>query len=259
MVHKWFPAVPADDRGRAPFHKRGGVIPGACLLLPARAFMIGNIWIVLAGLAAGLAIDAAAGRYARHRAPGDGPLAAAASRMSTVLTMIGGGAVSAAALVSAPGAMLAFSLLLGWLLLALAAIDLKTFLLPDLLNAGVFGLGALMVWMTRPDAWMMHVAGAVIGYAVLWAVETGYRRLRGIDGLGRGDAKLLGALGMWVGALGLPPVLLIASLAGLAAALLAAWTSGRSLSGQSAIAFGPWIALGGYVVWLAPFLSTSNG
>jgi leader peptidase (prepilin peptidase) / N-methyltransferase len=46
-------------------------------------------------------------------------------------------------------------------------------------------------------------------------------------------------------------VLLAASLSGLFAALVTSWRSGTSLSGSAAIAFGPWIALGGYAVWLA--------
>lgn len=259
MVHKWFPALPADDTAQAAFHKRAGAICGAANSLPARALMIDSLWIVLAGLAAGLAIDAAARWYARYSDDSLGRTAAAPSRAGSIVTMIGGGAVSAAALAWAPGELLAFTLLLGWLLLALAAIDLKTFLLPDVLNAAVLLLGALMVAMTRADAWVMHAAGAVIGYGVLWAVETAYRRLRGHDGLGRGDAKLLGALGIWVGVLGLPPVLLIASLSGLVAALVLALKDGRGVSGQSAIAFGPWIALGGYVVWLMPFVRTLNG
>lgn len=212
--------------------------------------MIDNVWIVLAGLAAGLAIDAGARWYARYPDDSMRRPAAANARRAAALTTIAGGAVSAAALAWAPGDLLAFTLLLGWLLLALAVIDLKTFLLPDILNAGVLLLAALMVGMTRADAWVMHVTGAALGYGLLWAVETAYRRLRGHDGLGRGDAKLLGALGMWVGALGLAPVLLIASLSGLVAALVLAWKDGRGVSGQSAIAFGPWIALGGFSVWL---------
>jgi prepilin signal peptidase PulO-like enzyme (type II secretory pathway) len=52
--------------------------------------------------------------------------------------------------------------------------------------------------------------------------------------------------------LGLAPVLLIASLSGLVAALVLAWKDGRGVSGQSAVAFGPWIALGGFAVWLMP-------
>lgn len=216
----------------------------------ARTFMMDIVSTVIAGVGVGLGIDAAADRFAKREPilslrPWTG-----LPRYSELATMLAGGGISIAALVWAPPALVLFTLLLGWLLLALAAIDLKTFLLPDVLNAGVLLLGAVMVGMTRADAWVMHVAGAVIGYGVLWAVETAYRRLKGIDGLGRGDAKLLGALGIWVGALGLPPVLLIASLSGLLAALVLAVKDGRGVSGQSAIAFGPWIALGGYAVWL---------
>jgi len=47
-------------------------------------------------------------------------------------------------------------------------------------------------------------------------------------------------------------VLLIASLSGLVAALVLAWKDGRGVSGKSAVAFGPWIALGGFAVWLMP-------
>ena len=107
-----------------------------------------------------------------------------------------------------------------------------------------------MVAAFRRDEWAWHVAGALAGYTLLWSVEVLYRRLRKRDGLGRGDAKLMGAIGMWVGLIGVPPVLLVASLSGIAAALTIALRDSRALSAQSAIAFGPWIALGGYAVWL---------
>jgi leader peptidase (prepilin peptidase) / N-methyltransferase len=110
-----------------------------------------------------------------------------------------------------------------------------------------------MVFLVRREEWLMHAAGAVIGFSVLWAVETGYRQLRRRDGLGRGDAKLLGAIGMWVGAMGLPIVLLIASLSGIAAALIQSWRNAAPIGAATAIAFGPWIALGGFAVWLLQF------
>jgi prepilin signal peptidase PulO-like enzyme (type II secretory pathway) len=247
-----------------------------------------EVFLILAGLLIGSGIDAAADRFAREESWVTGrslcrtcgrrlawyellPLLSwAASRgrcrtckspigWSAPFTELAGALIAAASIFWAPPGLVVFTTLLGWLLLSLAAIDLRTYLLPDALNALVLALGVLMVTITRPGEWTVHAAGAVIGYGVLWAVETAYRRLRGHDGLGRGDAKLLGALGMWVGALGLPPVLLIASLSGLLAALVLAWKDGRGVSGQSAIAFGPWIALGGYVVWLMPFVRTLNG
>ena len=207
--------------------------------------------IIALGLLVGGGIQVAADRYAGLvRAPRALPLVASA---------LAGGLVALAACLFSkddPG-LLAFSLLFGWALLALAVIDLQTFLLPDLLNLSVFLLGCGMVALYRQDVWMWHVAGAAVGYGLLWLVETGYRRLRGVDGLGRGDAKLLGAIGMWVGLMGISPVLLIASLSGILVAVSQSVIRRTSLSGQSMIAFGPSIALGGFVVWLtwpAPWL-----
>lgn len=147
--------------------------------------------------------------------------------------------------------MLCFTVIFGWCLLALAVIDLKTFLLPDGLNLAVFLLGCAMVAAFRQAAWPWHLAGAIAGYGLLWLVEIAYRRFRRMDGLGRGDAKLLGAIGMWVSLEGIPPVLLIASLSGILAVIGRSILRQEPVSGQSAIAFGPWIALGGYAVWLA--------
>lgn len=236
-------------------------------------------FLILAGLLVGSAIDAAADRFAREEAWAlprsrcracDRRLAwfdlipivswsASRGRCRTCKGAIGwsapatelaGALVAGAAIAFAPEGTWLLTTLFGWLLLALAAIDFRTYLLPDGLNATVLGLGVLMVLLYRPDDWILHAAGAVFGFGLLWSVEVLYRHLRGRDGLGRGDAKLLGAIGIWVGAAGIPPVLLIASLSGIAAVLVLAARKTVELSGQSAIAFGPWIALGGYTVWL---------
>jgi prepilin signal peptidase PulO-like enzyme (type II secretory pathway) len=175
--------------------------------------------------------------------------------LSAPMTEIAGALVALAAVVLTPADRaygLGFSLAFGWLLLALAAIDRRTFLLPDGLNAALLAVGAVMVAVVKPEDWPLHVTGAVAGYGLLRLVEIVYRRLKGIDGLGRGDAKLLGAIGGWVGLAGIPPVLLIASLSAILATLATALVRRQSVSGQTAIAFGPWIALGGYIVWLLP-------
>ncbi|MFN3912332.1 prepilin peptidase [Hyphomonas sp.] len=238
-----------------------------------------EIFLVLAGLLIGSGIDAAADRFAREESwiRGRSRCRACDRRLvwfelipvfswlaargrcrtckapiggSAPLTELAGSAIAIAGVLCAPPDTLVLTVLLGWLLLALAAIDLRTYLLPDALNAGVLALGILMDAATHPGDWPLHAAGAVIGYGLLWLVEVMYRRLRGRDGLGRGDAKLLGALGMWVGVTGLAPVLLIASLAGIAAALSMSIRQSSALSATTAIAFGPWIALGGFAVWL---------
>lgn len=218
---------------------------------PGAAMTGSDIFLVLLGLLMGAGIDAAAGRFAagtprRFQDMRPGPHAA--------LTAAAGALVALAAILYSPGGpgIVWLTVLLGWALLALAIIDLRTYLLPDGLNLTVFLLGAAMVALYRQETWPWHLAGAITGYGLLWLVEVAYRRLRGIDGLGRGDAKLLGAIGMWVSLEGLPPVLLIASLSGILAVLALSALTRKSVSGQSMIAFGPWIALAGYIVWLWP-------
>lgn len=209
-----------------------------------------DIFLVLLGGLIGAAIDVAADSFAA----GAPTLRHLRLKPRAVWTAAAGALAALAATLYSPGGPeeLWFTLVLGWALLALAVIDLRTFLLPDRLNLGVFLLGAAMVALYRQDTWIWHLAGAVCGYGLLWLVEKAYHRLRGIDGLGRGDAKLLGAIGMWVGLEGLPPVLLIASLSGILAVLALSVLNRQSVSGQSMIAFGPLIALAGYIIWLWP-------
>ncbi|WP_158085613.1 prepilin peptidase [Henriciella aquimarina] len=158
--------------------------------------------------------------------------------------------VSLSALAFAPAGTLILSCLFGWTLLALAAIDWRTFLLPNVLTFLAVALGLLMLCLTKPINWPDHLIGGAAGYLLLLAVELFYRYSRGRDGLGRGDAKLLGALGLWIGWQGLPDILLVSSLCALIAALLMSWRSGESLRGTTALPFGPWLALAGWTIWL---------
>jgi leader peptidase (prepilin peptidase)/N-methyltransferase len=80
-----------------------------------------------------------------------------------------------------------------------------------------------------------------------------YRAIRGRDGLGGGDAKLLAAAGAWVGVRALPQVVLFAAIAGLVAAA-GLRIAGVRLGAQSALPFGPFLALATWLVWLAPAL-----
>lgn len=134
-------------------------------------------------------------------------------------------------------------------LLTLSWIDFRDFRLPDRITLPMIALG---IWTNSVflGAPLGSLAGAALGYGALLAVELTYKRLRGRDGLGRGDAKLLAAAGAWCTALYLPFILLVASASALLFALLLGLVRGRLPSGQDALAFGPWLALGFYVCWL---------
>jgi leader peptidase (prepilin peptidase)/N-methyltransferase len=138
-----------------------------------------------------------------------------------------------------------------WTLLALAVIDARTLLLPDRLTLGLLWAGllanALGYWsaLPLPDA----VLGALAGYASLAAVAWGYAQLTGREGMGLGDAKLLAALGAWLGWLALPLMVLLASLLALLVGGLALWR-GRA-DRHTALPFGPFLALAGglAIIW----------
>jgi leader peptidase (prepilin peptidase)/N-methyltransferase len=142
---------------------------------------------------------------------------------------------------------------LGWSLLALAWIDLITLLLPDALTLPLIPAGLLVTWAWQPADVLTHVVAAVLGYALFEFLALAYRRLRGREGLGGGDARLIAAAGAWCGLIDLPAIILLSALFGLAAALLGAIRSGR-LDPRVQVPFGPSIAAAFWVVWLFPGL-----
>ncbi len=137
----------------------------------------------------------------------------------------------------------------GWLLLTLAALDIADFWLPNELTAilalGGLATGALGVEPALTD----RLIGGLAGFAGLWAVAQGYRLWRGRDGLGGGDPKLFGAIGLWLGWAMLPAVLLIAALTGLALVLVG-MVAGRPARLDDRVPFGALLAIAAYPAWL---------
>ncbi len=92
------------------------------------------------------------------------------------------------------------------------------------------------------------ISAFVAGVSIL-AINLVYRKLRDTDGIGYGDAKLLAASGAWLGLFAIPTVLLWACASGLILMLTRALRGG-ALSRSSALAFGPHLAFGTWLVWL---------
>ena len=138
------------------------------------------------------------------------------------------------------------SAVLASVLLALSYTDLRKGFLFDVLTLPLilFGLG----YAAWNGALLFSIAGAAIGYALIAGLAAYWRRARGHEGIGLGDAKLLAAGGAWVGLAGLPILLLIASGTGLIAALTVSKNT-RSASEHVAIPFGPCLAIGTWIVW----------
>ncbi|MET0268982.1 MAG: A24 family peptidase [Sphingomonas sp.] len=156
----------------------------------------------------------------------------------------------AAALALAPGPAGLAGALFGWLLIVLAVLDLDHFWLPDRLTAVLAGVGLAGGLAGLPPPLADRLIGGAAGFVALWAIAAAYRAARGREGLGRGDAKLLGAIGLWLGWRALPPVLLGASLCGLVAAL-ALWLAGRPIGPATRLPLGTLMAAAAFAWWLA--------
>lgn len=131
---------------------------------------------------------------------------------------------------------------LGWTLWVLAWIDMETRLLPDVLTLGLMWLGLLLNCAELFASLDQAVIGAAAGYCSLWLLNAAYKSLRGKEGMGAGDFKLLAAIGAWYGYPALPAVVFIAASSGVIVGLCLRLT-GRRERGE-AIAFGPHLCLG---------------
>jgi len=134
------------------------------------------------------------------------------------------------------------------LLIGLALRDWREQILPDQLTAALFVSGLIWLWLTPQDDLHYGLISAVAGAGSFWLIRAGYQLLRGREGLGLGDVKLMAGLGLWIGYLWLPLMVLIAASLGLAYAAMHAWRSETSLSGSTALPFGSFLCMAAALV-----------
>ena len=155
-----------------------------------------------------------------------------------------------------PTLQAAGALLLAWSLIALAAIDFDTQLLPDAITLPLLWLGLAFnlanTYVDLPAA----VVGTMAGYLALWTVFWLFKLATGKEGMGYGDFKLLAALGAWLGWQMLPTIILLSSVVGAAVGitLIIVARRGRNIP----IPFGPYLAAaGGIALFWGPQLTRS--
>ncbi len=148
------------------------------------------------------------------------------------------------------------ALLLIWSLIALAAIDFDTQLLPDSITLPLLWCGLLFNLQGTFTDLASAVIGAMAGYLVLWSVFWLFKLATGKEGMGYGDFKLLAALGAWLGWTMLPTIILLSSIVGASVGLtlILATRHGRDVP----IPFGPYLAAaGGIALFWGPQINRS--
>ena len=139
------------------------------------------------------------------------------------------------------------ALTLFFLLWVLSAIDLETFLLPNVLTYQGILIGLIFsYWL---GDWQSSLIGVVAGYGVFWFVAKLFLKLTGREGMGAGDFKLLAMLGAFMGWQALPFIILASSVVGTIVGLVFIVLAKRGM--RTEIPFGPYLAAAGMIwfVW----------
>lgn len=133
-------------------------------------------------------------------------------------------------------------------LIVIVPIDIEFRIIPDRFSLGnwVIALGASFLWGSPSP--FLSLTGCAFGFGSFFLMAWAYEKWKGVEGLGFGDVKMMGWIGAWLGVFSVPFVILSASVTGLIVGILAMRGSKDGL--QTAIPFGPFLALGAYVAWV---------
>ncbi len=134
--------------------------------------------------------------------------------------------------------------------LVLALIDLEHQLLPDVITLPGIAAGiASSLLPDSPVTLLGSIAAAVGGFAALTAINAVYRSVRGTDGFGGGDPKMVAMIGAFLGWQGALLTVLVASVAGTFVGVGLMIFEGRDA--QHKLPLGTFLALGALVVVFA--------
>lgn len=133
--------------------------------------------------------------------------------------------------------------------IAIIFIDIKHFIIPDVISLPLIIVGIIFSFFVNDPGWKSGLSGAVAGFILFYSIAWIYIKLRGEIGLGGGDIKYLTAIGAFVGITGLFFVLFFSSVFALIAYLFSAWNNSKNLLKdsnkelkQKILPYGPFLA-----------------
>jgi len=168
--------------------------------------------------------------------------------LTTAVVFAGG------AIVYGLSALLVVRLVFACALIVLFAIDLRHRILPNVITLPGIAVGFFASWFL-PPGWLSSLLGVLAGGGILLGIAEAYRRVRGQEGLGMGDVKMLAMIGAFLGLPLMVLTLVVASFTGSVVGI-GLMASGRG-DMQAALPFGTFLAVGALVAAVAgdPILS----
>jgi len=170
------------------------------------------------------------------------------SPMYPIIEAVTGLMFLGAYLLYGPGLLLVVRLLFGCAMIVLFVIDLQHQILPNVITLPGIVVGLLLSEVAGPG-WKDSLIGAAVGYGALFLIAEGFYRLRGIEGMGGGDLKMLGMIGAFLGWQMVLVSAVFASLSGTVIGLGVILARGESL--EYRIPFGCFLALGALLAAVA--------
>lgn len=127
--------------------------------------------------------------------------------------------------------------------------DARYFVIPDVLNGAIAGIGLLSVALLSPEVTPVRLVTAIGVYIAARLLNSAYATWRGRDGLGQGDAKFLAAAACWLPWYDLGSMLLVGAISSLISVAIMLMQGGN-VHAQTAIPFGAHLAFGLCFTWL---------
>lgn len=142
-------------------------------------------------------------------------------------------------------------LIFAGLLIWASVIDADRFEIPDV-SSFLLVMSGLVFLIAQDGAdFVDSILGAFLWPLMFWGIAYGYLKTRGFHGLGFGDVKLMCGIGIWCGFVATIHVVLTASVAGIIVLALQAIRRSDQNLNQSKVAFGPFLCLSAWAIWLA--------
>lgn len=149
-----------------------------------------------------------------------------------------------------------------WIMICITWIDLDHRIIPDELNLLGLVVGAATIFLDPVLDWRSAFLGAAIGFGAFYGIAWLYEYRTGRMGMGGGDIKLIGMLGMFIGLNGVFQTILISSIVGTIVGVAYALISKSPEKFKTSIPFGPFLVLGGMIsyfwgdLWLQSMIPT---
>lgn len=144
------------------------------------------------------------------------------------------------------GPSFAVYLIAAGVLIVASGIDARIGILPDVLLLPATLIAIPAGALPLGHGWLTTLSGCLLGGGSFWLLSVLYRRFRGRDGLGLGDAKLMALLGALAGPLALPSIMFMGALLALTFVLISRHPP------KTPLPFGPWLSISFFLHTLLP-------